>query len=372
MTSASDVITRWVDVITGKKTRSISSSNVFFEGDLIYSYGHHFELARILRDKTGKPSHFLVNGDTYSVTTSNHQSDLRGAISRSGIPSVIIPHRALNAAGITLSSVTVIEVTADGHEKIIDNSAELPSGAEWRNIQVIDKYEEFEDRRLMGPVPNQSWLETLGTVRVVTKPAVTHMEMQLINTRSSHGGRSKWEQGIDGSYSRTRYRHWLGESLVSGEIAYWDRKTGDRKRRRALYLSGFDSNETRPSYFFCELPPRAKPTTVADAYESLKPQTVRFAETQGRTVHRQGDIYSVPAPTLTKRDLAKQGATFSKGAYILLTNHRGTEVAVLPNGMTLVRGTLTHAPAGRTPDHKRVTVGKSWHIALKNLVPVSA
>jgi hypothetical protein len=55
-----------------------SAGNMFFDGDTIYSYGHHFPMARHVETKRGKA--ILVNSTRYSVTTSSHQSAVRGAI----------------------------------------------------------------------------------------------------------------------------------------------------------------------------------------------------------------------------------------------------------------------------------------------------
>lgn len=53
--------------------------NVFFEDNVLYSYGHHFPIAIRLQDNS-----FLVNGDRYSATTSKHQwtiqNELRNTI----------------------------------------------------------------------------------------------------------------------------------------------------------------------------------------------------------------------------------------------------------------------------------------------------
>jgi hypothetical protein len=47
-------------------------NNMFVEGDVIYSYGHHFPIA--IRMKNGT---FLCNEDKYSVTTGKHKSYVR-------------------------------------------------------------------------------------------------------------------------------------------------------------------------------------------------------------------------------------------------------------------------------------------------------
>ncbi len=58
------------------------STNMYFEGPTIYSYGSHFPMARLLLDpKTKKPRAVLVTTRTYSNTTSKHQGDVRSAVS---------------------------------------------------------------------------------------------------------------------------------------------------------------------------------------------------------------------------------------------------------------------------------------------------
>ena len=140
--------------------------------------------------------------------------------------------------------------------------------------------------------------------------------------------------------------------------------------RTSYFLSGFDRNESRPSYFFCELPKSAHPTTVEEAYDALKPDAVKMAEQMSRRVERQGDIFAIQT-SLTKRDLTKQGARYEKRGSLLGTNHVGSEVAYLPDGTTLVRGSLVHAPDFRTPDHARVRLGDGWSVVVKNTVPVT-
>ena len=143
--------------------------------------------------------------------------------------------------------------------------------------------------------------------------------------------------------------------------------------RTAYYISDFDANEPRPLYFFCELPRGVKPTTLAEAIEALKPEPVLMAEQLGRTITRQGDIFAIEVPTKTRRELKAEGATFEKMGELLGTNHVATEVARMPDGTTLARGTMHHKPPWRRPDHIRakLTDGKTWHVIVKNTVPVT-
>lgn len=508
MASHGDIVDRWVQIALGKTTKrqiSYRGARVIAEGDSIFSYGSHFEMARLVRDKKGQPELFLVNGDTFSVTTSGHQSMVRGAIAGTGIPSVIIPHRALRAAGIRLDSVKILHVTPDTHERreIVHYEQPQSSIVEWAPVEcwnaelswqeyrrrlrkmVDDHNKEVHERwesdqagvkRMLEPGA-QSYLRSLyaehegepepqpvgfltwrrqlrgwdysGTgksklERLRTSRRVTHYR-RVCWTNASR--KREWEMEFlpDGrtKYTRETYRHWLGESLISGEVTYQITKTckgckgtgsaegpvpatwnppteisawvggfeewphrrrvltgeikpghwvedrwhrplclacdgrgrwSETRTRRSKFLSGFDSNETRPSYFFCELPPRCKATTVAEAYEALKPDTVKLAEQMGRQVERQGDIFAIPLNHITKTQLRKSGARIEKRGQLFGTNHVATEAAYLPDGTTIVRGVLHHVPEGRRPDHRRVKLadGKKWYVVQKNTVPLAA
>jgi hypothetical protein len=163
------------------------------------------------------------------------------------------------------------------------------------------------------------------------------------------------------------------------------------RQRQAYFLSGFDANEARTSYFFCELPPGVRPMTVAEAYDTLKPQAVITAEALGRDVMRQGDIYWIPMPDLTTKDLKAQGrftrrevkyeprawgpprAISYSDASVLSTNHTVTE-KVQVGRLTYAKGIMRHEPDGRQPDHARIKLGdgKTWGLVVKNTVPIGA
>lgn len=66
------------------------NGNVWFRGDVIYSYGEHFPMAVRLGD-----GFYILNGDRYSVTTSQHQGLLFQAIPNSR--RVEIPFSALRS-----------------------------------------------------------------------------------------------------------------------------------------------------------------------------------------------------------------------------------------------------------------------------------
>ena len=87
------------------------ASNMFIDGDTLYSYGRHFPLT--IRLAGGG---YLHNGDRYSVTTSGHQSHARSVMAGAQIP-----FSALQAAGIHKRErfqLRIIEEIPDKHEWI--------------------------------------------------------------------------------------------------------------------------------------------------------------------------------------------------------------------------------------------------------------
>lgn len=62
-----------------EKKESEKGSNLFFEDRSIYSYGYHFEVGRIVRNKRGEKA-YLVNDEYYSISTSIHLRCIYNAI----------------------------------------------------------------------------------------------------------------------------------------------------------------------------------------------------------------------------------------------------------------------------------------------------
>lgn len=62
------------------------AANVFASNDTLYSYGYHFPLATVMPDLDGNPrGWWLVNGDSYSVSTARHQGETRRALAGTGL-----------------------------------------------------------------------------------------------------------------------------------------------------------------------------------------------------------------------------------------------------------------------------------------------
>jgi hypothetical protein len=414
---AEAAIDAWYEAVNGRGEAPANTTQTEVRGDLLYSYGPHFELARPLRDKRGEIRGYLLNGDTYSNITSQHQQHVRHVLSRE--ETVIIPYEALNSAGIDLETVQIIHTKPDTWTTTKHCTTEMPQGAayrqepQWEYVQPSDEdYAEAlvkatEDARgvwerrkerhaenpgvwsdpgeFVPPTRNDLWLHSKRVLKGVTETLHTsgrrNAPQITVETLPDGTKEYRWETT----------RHWLGESLIRARVTWRTFDTGEVKRhhRWAYYLSGFDHEESTPLYFFAELPRGHKPTTVAEAYEALKPDPVKLAEQMNRPIFRQGDIFGVPMETLDRKALKALGARIERRKvppipegqrsvqvtlpYVLNTNHTATEVAYLPDGVTLARGTMYHDPQGRRADHarRRIGDGKSWHVVIKNTVPTT-
>jgi hypothetical protein len=429
-------------MVTGQSTEVVQDCNQIMERDgVLYSYGRHFELARPLRNKRGKIHGYLLNGDTYSQSTSQHQSHVRYLLS--GEQTVIIPHEALNSAGIDLETVQIIHVKPDTTTTTKHRTTEFPKGAFYRQEQewdfvppsdadyaeavakaTVDAQREWERRKARHAEDPTVWSDpgefeppTRDDVWLYNKRVLKGVVEKLYTSGRRGAPEITVETLPDGTteYRWEVRRHWLGESLIRARVtwqtqencpdcldhfgwAYGPMRQNESLRcktcrgsgwltkshhRWAYYLSGFDHEESTPLYFFAELPRGHKPTTVAEAYEALKPDPVKLAEQMNRPIFRQGDIFGVPT-RLDAKALKAQGARLVRRGsknefrelqlpYVLNTNHTATEVAYLPDGVTLARGTMYHDPSGRRADHarRRIGDGKTWHIVIKNTVPIA-
>ncbi|SFK53582.1 hypothetical protein [Amycolatopsis sacchari] len=292
------------------------SGNVFVSGEgnrTLYSYGKHFPLVHLMLDRQGNRSWWLLNGDTYSVSTARHQTITRNACKRTGLPMLTVPFSCLTEAGILKDTIEPVDVEPERWDT---------------SVHVVDS------------------IENVPSSAVYTAKKLS-----------------------DGRYEYRTYRHWLGAALFRATYRVSERELG------AYFLSAFDEQETTPHYFLCELPGDARPRTVRDAFLALKPPEVVAAEAAGVICTRQGDVFAVPT-RLTTRELAKLTPKRERGAHVLHLSHKATEVAIADDGTTYARGVLHHAPfeSWRRPEHRRRLMGdrRTWHLLVKNTVPVDS
>lgn len=163
----------------------------------------------------------------------------------------------------------------------------------------------------------------------------------------------------------------LTESVFVSDIQLPMRWDGNRRinpTRTARFVSGADWQERMPPYFLSELPTTSTATSVDEALEDLKPPAVKLAESAGRTVLRQGDIFAIPMP-----EYEPTGIVQDKGM-LFGTNHAVDKMVVVPgDNQSLIygKGYIRHVPEGRRPDHKKLRLGSTWHLIVKNTVPIA-
>lgn len=345
MASQREIAQRWVDYHMGDVERPLmaQAGNVLVDSRdrrNLLSYGSHFTLSRAMVAEDGKLSHWLLNGDTYSSSTSKHQSMVRAAVKATGKPVLIVPFSAIAMAGIRMESITPIDL--DPERFVTEHHSS-------RNLSDLPRHER------------------------------THYRYDPETRRSTETPAQPDENGV---YHWGTRRHFLGASVLKATHVELVDVLRDPERpymildrtfeeRESFFLSAFDDQETRPLYFLAQLPGPAE--TVAEALESLKPEIATDVE----NYTRQGDIFAVPSD-LTTRQLRKLGATIAKRttaphAEVALvgTDHTATEVATLPDGSQFARGLLYHDVWPRERDHARRKMhdGKTWHRIARNTVP---
>lgn len=398
MASHTDTIRRWVWNMTHpddpKPQFSRSAMGTVFNlGPDLYSFGTHFTLARYMGWG------FLLNGDVVSSRTSGQQAKLRNVMegrinwkddTEPKQVHVVIPFSAMRAAGIDLDTVVPVDTrgATSGVRRARGNV--LPRWMERERVhlngwQSIDDY----DLPIYGPpISERRYSWNLGYAPMTREKRHAKWREYVKENRivTLDDGRLEWDQPF----------HQLGECIFKAKVSV---RGGEP--RDAMFISAWDNQDTQ-TYFLSELPHPV--ASLTEAYEALKPGTVKLAEIEGREVIRQGDIFAVATEFTTHQVKAMFPVEYGCGHVgmrpqdcgcwtlpnmpkhngirpitdrilrmqsLLDTNHVATEQVRLPNGAVLARGILHHKPAFRDPDHRRQVMGrKRWFLIVKNTVPV--
>lgn len=135
-----------------------NGSNFYFEGESIYSYGSHFEVGRIVRNKRGEKA-YLINDIYRSSSTSKHQCCVRYAIP-TGSKVFSVGYNMSNTGNMKFVT-SQLESIKDAIEKYKKVRTELPYQNVWRAFKNLMGYIEFFDmgtpQRLLKKSANE-WL----------------------------------------------------------------------------------------------------------------------------------------------------------------------------------------------------------------------
>lgn len=140
---------------------SANGSNFYFEGQSIYSYGRHFEVGRIVRNKRGEKA-YLINDTYYSSTTSKHQYYVREAIP-TGSKVFYVECNISYCIGNMLFVTNMLESIKDAIEKYKKAKAELSYRDIWGTFKNLMDYIEFFDMGTPKSLLKKSANEWLGT-----------------------------------------------------------------------------------------------------------------------------------------------------------------------------------------------------------------
>lgn len=144
-----------------EQKESANGSNFYFEGESIYSYGRHFEIGRIVRNKRGEKA-YLINDTYYSPTTSKHQYYVREAIP-TGSKVFYVKCNISYCIGNMLFVTNMLESIKDAIEKYKKARTELSYRDVWNIMENIMDYIEFFDMETPQRLLKKSANEWLGT-----------------------------------------------------------------------------------------------------------------------------------------------------------------------------------------------------------------
>lgn len=143
-----------------EKRESANGSNFYFEGESIYSYGRHFEVGRIVRNKRGEKA-YLINDTYYSSTTSKHQYHVREAIP-TGSKVFSVGYNMSNTGNMAFVTGR-LESIKDAIEKYKFARTELPYQNVWGAFKNLMGCIEFFDMGTPQRLLKKSANEWLGT-----------------------------------------------------------------------------------------------------------------------------------------------------------------------------------------------------------------
>lgn len=238
-------------------------NSIKMDGDSIYSYGHHFEMARIIRHPGGTARLVLCNGDRWSgpngwgsgtfgdqMTTQRY---VREAIEGTNIGMLIVPFSTLEAAGIDFSSVEPLHVREDRREierhvyterpgplhKMAD-----PSGATYPHSDTAWGFvnDDGEVWQGVGNAPEgYSWR---SYTKVTEKPVMVDDPEHAYTKSYGRGERQHWygdaELQSDGTWVWEEDHHRLGDSLfIARYVEHGVRKA--TKVEREQHIAHFEA-----------------------------------------------------------------------------------------------------------------------------------
>ena len=292
-----------------------SSKHIFHENSrTLYSYGHHFILA--VRLNTGE---YLINGDTYSSSTSRHTSLCIKYLT----PNVIIPFSALNQVTTEYSAI-----------KMVDRSSDIYISRTRRDPKT-GEINEYIEHRLGSAVIEIEGKHYLSSIDTGAKDRGGYFLVELPENVTSvdEAFDTLFPEDLarDASYVRQGEFFFEQTNMQTKELSYMEQ----------LYEWGlYDYNKQATLH--------RKFSTKEHAENGLVTHIKTWGyneNTDGLAVHR-----------FPVRDMKNLARHFNAG-----TGNPHTVSEIRQRDRTIfVRGTIRH------PEHKTINLGKIWHRVFVN------
>ena len=245
---------------------------------------------------------------------------------------------------------------------LLVNGAGLPWWMGGYQMQVIRALEQSSNRFSVIPFHSVVAAWTGGATREWNEAPIPiadlKQKVEIVVPSTGERWREVVEKDKQG-HPHTRRVHTLGDTVV---------RVRDRYYLLAVDPTGVGSG----MFFLAELHTKHPPQSLAaDAFNSLKPDSVRKAEAEDRDVKRQGESFAIPTKRLTSelmRDVERGVADYRQRHVLGKDGHHEIEEAVIyragaQKGEVYARGVFRHTKG----EHYDLDLGTiRWHLVVHN------
>jgi hypothetical protein len=201
------------------------ANNIFFEDNIIYSYGKHFELAKFI--EYNNKVYLFVNTASYSNSTSKHQNHVRSAINENLIDKIFYFDFSTSSTYSTRSTYSfylnensiistvdrlILEAKKafDKQLKARENTWQVNNGLRYLN-NAIDLISEFYQLSSNGFIDQKIKIDILNDLKTSAINHANHLQATKQERDTKKQARkvelekTKLERWLKGTYNQTLY-----------------------------------------------------------------------------------------------------------------------------------------------------------------------
>jgi hypothetical protein len=189
MKSQHELVKAWLDPVKRARKPRRKASSMFFEGDTIYSHGHHWPIARITTLPDGREV-VLLHSVPHTSSTNRHTRVVANAVPYKS--SFNVHHDLFSSVTDELSMAEAMTITKEMERQRLDEERKRRneracSAREWRGDMAIQELERLLDVELEGEMSRSSAVRIELALRDRNTPGRSH------NTYGHT--RYRWNQG---------------------------------------------------------------------------------------------------------------------------------------------------------------------------------